>query len=157
MIVLVDTRQKPDKNADIDDQLHELGVYTERCKLYVGDYAVPTDMSTVVDTKLDMQELASNLTNDHERFRRECERAQQAGIHLVVLTADKHVKSVNNLPSWFNIRRKFNPKAPTGKRLYSICKTMSEKYGVTFDFCPRDETGARICQWVGIKPEDIKP
>ena len=152
--MLVDTRQKPNKNADIDEQLHALGIGTERCKLYVGDYGIPTNMSTVVDTKLDIQELASNLTGDHERFRKECERAQAADMQLVVLTADKHVKSIKDLPSWFNVRRKFSPKAPTGKRLYSICKTMTEKYGVIFDFCPRENTGERILKW--LLPEKQK-
>lgn len=150
MIILVDTRQKPNKNSDIDCQLHNLGVCTERCKLYVGDYSTPTDMSVCVDTKQDILELASNLTNDHRRFQQECERAQNAGIHLVILTADKRVKTLKQLAAWYNPRKKLNPKAPSGKQLYGICKTMSEKYGVTFDFCPREETGTNICKWLGV-------
>lgn len=51
----------------------------------MGDYILANDGSVAVDTKQDVRELAMDVYQEHERFRRECERAQDAGIKLVVL------------------------------------------------------------------------
>ena len=41
-----------------------------------------------MDTKYGVPELASNVFQEHERFRDECERAQRCGITLIVLTEE---------------------------------------------------------------------
>ena len=80
MIVLEDTRNKPDKNAHIRQQLEDLGYKVERTKLWIGDYTFPTNQSICIDTKKDMNEIEGNLIHDHERFKAECIRAKEAGI-----------------------------------------------------------------------------
>lgn len=149
LIILCDTRQKIDKNADIDQQLTELGCNLIRNKLYVGDYCRIDNMLTCVDTKQDIQELASNLTHDHERFRAECERAKEAGIKLVILIADEKVTDLKSLCGWYNYRRKFNKAAPTGRQLSKICHTMQDRYGVEFKFAKRCDTGKEILSILG--------
>ena len=72
MTIVEDSRQKPDKNKHIKQQLEALGYKVVRSKLLVGDYTWPTDQHICVDTKFGLQEVASNLTQDHERFKREC-------------------------------------------------------------------------------------
>lgn len=56
-------------------------------RLYVGDYADQADARTVIDRKQNLPEVCANLTQQHERFRAELERARDAGIRLVILVS----------------------------------------------------------------------
>lgn len=145
-IILEDSRQKPEKNRHIREQLEAIGYKVERCKLYCGDYAWPTDQRICVDTKADLHEVESNLIHDHERFRAECIRAQEAGITLVVLVQDPKVKQLSDVFGWYNIRRKWSPKATTGRTLGKIMYSMKEKYGVQWEFATKDNLGKRIIE-----------
>lgn len=148
-IILSDTRQKPEKNAHIDQQLMDLGFTVERCKLYCGDYTFPTNQSVCVDTKQDLQEVVSNVTKQHERFRRECERATEAGIQLVILVQDPKVTELAGVFGWFNVRTKFSKGATTGRTLAKIMYSMREKYGVQWEFATKDKMGERIVEILG--------
>ena len=72
MVLIEDSRQKPDKNKHIKEQLEQLGHTVIRSKMLVGDYQIANKGDTVVDTKYGMNEVESNLIHDHERFRNEC-------------------------------------------------------------------------------------
>ena len=143
-IILEDTRNRQDKNKHIRKQLEELGYEVVRSKLYCGDYSFVTNQSVCVDTKKDMSEIESNLIHDHERFRNECIRAKEAGIQLVILIQDSKIKSVNDVFGWCNYRRKFSPKAATGRTLGKIMYSMQQSYGVRFEFCTRQNVGQTI-------------
>jgi hypothetical protein len=43
----------------------------------------------------------------------------------------------------------YETKATTGEVLYNILKTMERKYGVTWEFCSKEETGKRIVELLG--------
>ena len=87
MIILVDSRQQEGKHDIKERWFASHGVETRRTKLYVGDYTLPTNQSVCIDTKKDIQELVSDICGkQHERFRNECLRAQEAGIKLIILT-----------------------------------------------------------------------
>lgn len=144
MVIIEDTRNKPDKNKHIRKQLEELGFDVVRSKLYCGDYSFVTNQSVCVDTKKDMNEIESNLIHDHERFRNECIRAKEAGIQLVILIQDSKIKSVNDVFGWYNYRRKFSPKAATGRTLGKIMYSMQQSYGVRFEFCTKQNVGQTI-------------
>ena len=144
-----DTRQKPEKNAHIVDQLIELGYDVKRCRLYCGDYTFPTNQSVCVDTKKDMHEIESNLIHDHERFKAECIRAREAGIKLIILIQDPKLKVLGDVFGWFNIRTKWSKKAATGRQLAKMMYTMEQRYGVRFQFCRKDEVGKRIVALLG--------
>lgn len=148
-IILCDTRQKKDKNRYIDDQLEHLGYKVDRCKLYTGDYTWATNQSICVDTKANMGEIESNLVHDHERFREECIRAKDAGIQLYMLIQDQKIKSVSDVFGWYNPRKRFSPKAVSGRQLGKMMMSMEKKYGVKFQFCKKDETGKRIVELLG--------
>ena len=86
MVILEDTRQQEGKHKNIENYFSKAGIQVERCCLYVGDYAIANDQSRAVDTKQDVLEIAKDiLSSDHERFKRECSRAQEAGIKLLIL------------------------------------------------------------------------
>ena len=149
MTIIEDSRQKPDKNKHIKQQLESLGYKVIRSKLLDGDYSWPTDQHICVDTKFGLQEVASNLTQDHERFKRECILAKDCGIQLVVLVQEPGIKILSDVCGWYNWRRKKNPKAVSGKQLYKIMATMTDRYGVAWVFCTRNTVGKRIVELLG--------
>lgn len=146
MIIIEDTRNKPEKNKHVRDQLEKLGHKVVRSKLYCGDYSWATDQKICIDTKQDLQEVCGNVTQQHERFRAECERAKEAGIQLIILVQEPGIKILSDVCSWYNWRRKKNPKALNGKQLYSIMCTMQERYGVVWLFCNKRNVGQRVIE-----------
>lgn len=149
MVIIEDTRNKPDKNAHIKEQLESLGYNVMRSKLLVGDYTFATNQSICIDTKKDLLELCGNVTGDHKRFRDECERAREAGIQLIILVADDNIENLSGVFSWKNPRRFYSKKATTGRTLGKILYNMRDKYDVQFEFCKREDTGKRIVELLG--------
>lgn len=145
-VILEDSRQKPEKNAHIRKQLEALGYKVERSKLYCGDYTWATDQKVCIDTKQDLQEVCGNLTQQHERFQAECVRAKEAGIQLIILIQEPGIKTLGEVPMWYNWRLKKNPKALNGKKLYKIMATMTERYGVAWLFTTKGNCGKRIVE-----------
>lgn len=155
-VLFEDTRQKPTQHTVKNEHFAAEGFTVERTKLYVGDYMFPGGVTTV-DTKADIYELASNLRQQHERFRRECVKAKEAGYQLIVLVENSDgVSDLYGLADWIEplnhfyerrtksrgkVKRRF-----TGTQLYKSCKTMSERYGVRFEFCPPNTAGARVIE-----------
>ena len=149
MLLLEDSRQKPEKNKHIREQLEKLGYKVDRCKLYVGDYTWATNQGVCVDTKANMGEIENNLIHDHSRFRAECLRAKDTGISLIILIQDPNIKNVSDVFSWYNVRKRFSPKAASGAQLAKIMLSMESKYGVKFEFCTKNEVGQRIIDILG--------
>jgi ERCC4-type nuclease len=143
-LILEDTRNKPEKNAYIRKQLEKLGFHVERCKLYAGDYTWATDQKICIDTKADLQEVCGNVTRQHKRFQAECERAKAAGIKLIILVKEASIKSLDEVPKWYNWRLKVSPRATTGKQLWKIMQTMSQKYDVEWRFATPTNMGQTI-------------
>lgn len=146
MVIIEDSRQKPDKNKHIKEQLEALGHTVIRSKMLVGDYQIANKGDTVVDTKYGMGEIENNLVHDHERFRNECILAQEAGIKLIVLIQDEKLKQPADVFSWYNPRLRFSKKAIKGNSLAKIMYKMKEKYGVTWCFCKKSEVGKTIVE-----------
>lgn len=146
MIIFEDTRNKPEKNAHIRQQLEALGYEVKRTKIYCGDYTLPTNQSICIDTKQDLQEVVGNVTKQHERFRAECERAKEAGIKLVILITEPKVTCLADVFGWWNPRLLYSKKATTGRQLGKILYSMRDKYDVDFQFCKKDEIGKRIVE-----------
>ena len=146
MVILEDTRNKPEKNKHIREQLEALGYKVERSKLYCGDYAWATNQSVCIDTKQDLQEVVGNVVQQHERFRAECVRAQEAGIKLIILIAEPKVQNLSEVFGWWNPRLRYSKKATTGRQLGKILYSMKEKYGVQFEFCTKETVGQRIVE-----------
>lgn len=145
-LILEDTRNKPEKNAYIRVQLEKLGYQVDRCRLYAGDYTWATDQKICIDTKQDLQEVCGNVTQQHKRFKAECERAKMAGIKLVILIKEASIKSLDEVPKWYNWRLKFSPRATTGKQLWKIMSTLTEHYGVEWRFATPSNMGKTIVE-----------
>lgn len=157
MVLLEDTRNQPGKHKNIAAYCKQQGIEIIRTKLLVGDYMLTgaesegiSGMGNIaVDTKsLGVLEIASNVFQDHERFRRECETAQRCGIQLIILIEE--VLPQGRLDLWKSPldrngkpRCKFDP-AILRKAMY----TMQDKYGVKFRFCDGRSTGKVLFEYL---------
>ena len=147
MLILEDTRQQASKHETKHKWFSENGIKVERCRLYVGDYTLPTNQSVCIDTKKDLQELVQDICQQHDRFRNELIRAQEAGIQLVILCEHGgQIKCLEDVYFWSNPRNKTSPKAMDGWKLFKTLNTMKDKYGVRFEFCDKRQTGKRIVE-----------
>ena len=147
MLILEDTRQQTSKHETKHKWFSENGIKVERCRLYVGDYTLPTNQSVCIDTKKDLQELVQDICQQHDRFRNELIRAQEAGIQLVILCEHGgQIKCLEDVYFWSNPRKRTSPKAMDGWKLFKVLNTMKEKYGVRFEFCDKRQTGRRIVE-----------
>lgn len=165
MIILADTRQQISKHKNIDAQIKKMGHTIERTKLYVGDYTLPADQSISIDSKSGLQEVCGNLCQQHERFRNECVRAQEADIKLIILVEEKSISCLADVANWQNPRlanwifvhnaqkrgkmmyKKISKQSPiNGERLYKMMATMEERYGISWLFCDKKETGKVIME-----------
>lgn len=143
MILIEDTRQQANKHNLKHSHFEQMGVQLVRCALPFGDYAVIPEIS--VDTKASMDEIASNLTADHERFRHECERAKEAGCMLIILIETEwNITCVDEVHLWQNPRSPISSKAVTGATLQKMMKTMERRYDVRFRFCHPDKAAETI-------------
>ena len=147
MIIQIDSREK--KNDHVVKYLDEQEIKWVRSKLIVGDYMALENPLVVVDRKADLQEVAQNLTQDHDRFRRECVLAKELGFRLIVLVEEEKINRLDKVVGWFNYRRKFSPRAVSGKQLHKIMETMSEKYGVEWKFSTKANYGRKLVEILG--------
>lgn len=146
MWLLEDTRQQAGKHETKHKAWADHGDYLVRCALPFGDYMAVPPVS--VDTKASMQEIAQNIggsSAEHNRFRRELIKAQEAGCHLYILVEnDDGIRDLAGVRRWVNPRLIDSPKAITGERLAKAMETMQERYGVTFLFCHPERAAAMI-------------
>ena len=159
MTIQIDSREKARAIKKIIKTFDQNGVNHYVSKLWVGDYMSLDNPRLIVDRKQNLSELCSNVCQQHERFRRELTRANEAGIKLVILCEHgQGIESLEDVVFWQNPRsfkRKKNrygdtiyekTKAVSGETLYKILSTMQRKYDVDFQFCTKEETGKRIME-----------
>ena len=152
MVLLEDTRNQPGKHKNIAAYCKQNGIEIIRTKLLVGDYMLAGDGGIkgdiACDTKMGVPEIASNVFQEHERFRAECETAQKCGIKLIVLVEE--VLPQGRLDFWRSPmgrdglpKYKFDP-----EKLRKAMITMQQKYGVAFRFCDGRKTGEVLMEYL---------
>jgi hypothetical protein len=154
MVLIEDSRQQAGKHKNIHAYCEQQGIEIIRQALNSGDYMLSGPEfggikgDVAVDTKYGVPELASNVFQEHERFRDELERAQKMGIQLIILTEE--LLPYGRLDYW---------KSPVGKDglprykfdpgiLRKAMITMQEKYGCKFRFCDGRSTGKRLIEYL---------
>ena len=148
MVIFEDSRQQPGKHKNISAYCKQQGIEIVRTKLLVGDYMLAGRGDISVDTKMGVPEIASNVFQEHERFRAECEMAQKCGITLIILIEEalpggrldywRSPPGKDGLPKY-----KFDP-----ERLRKAMITMQQKYGVRFRFCDGRSTGKELIAYL---------
>lgn len=165
MELYVDTREHKSEYERITKQFDSIGVKYFRTKLFVGDYQSLSNARLVVDRKKDLQEIVGNVTKQHDRFKAELVRAQEAGIKVIILCEHgEGIKQLEDVYKWQNprsklmIRKTINgvkrwypkyPYATPGPKLYKILTTIRDKYSVDFVFCEKENTGKEIVRLLG--------
>ena len=153
MVTLIeDTRQQAGRHDAKHEYFERKGIKVVRSKLPAGDYALLTDMSRVVDTKQGLQEVYSNLIQDHARFRREADFCKDNGISLTILVEESGIKKLSDVQFWQNPRLiKYNKrggnkgKPPVnGNQLWKVMYTFSERHGCMFRFCSHKNAGRTV-------------
>ena len=144
MVIQEDTRQQAGKHEAKHDWFAAHGVELVRSKLPFGDYALVP--SVAVDTKKDMEEIAANICGkEHTRFINECKAAKAAGCTLVILVENTvGIRELSQVHTWINPRAIYSKNCVQGDRLQKAMETISERYGVRFEFCRPDESAERI-------------
>ena len=173
--IYIDTRQQSGKHVIKDEWFSQHGIVTVRKTLNFGDY-MTDDSNISIDTKRDIAEVAKNINGrGHDRFKCECIRARDAGYRLVILIENRdNVHNLADLRSWMNDHcracnhrrrvgcnpndgakcQRHNTRKPIqGARLALAMSTMSERYGVVFEFCKPSESARRICELLGVNYE----
>lgn len=157
-IIQIDSREKARAIKDIVAEFDRQGVKHPVSKLMVGDYMNYDNPRLIIDRKQSLNELCSNVCQDHDRFKRELCLAQENDIQLVILVEHGHgITDLSHVQWWDNPRRwkrRRNPdtgrwedvetKAMKGETLYKILCTQERKYGVKYRFCNKSETGSEI-------------
>ena len=160
MTIQIDTREHKSERERIEQQFLSLGVEFFRSKLWVGDYMNIDRPRLVVDRKKDLGELCGNITQQHERFRAELERAQEKNIKIVILCEHgEGIERLSDVYFWHNprldimewrvqdghpVKAQKYPRATEGKALMRSLETMQNKYGIDIQFCDKSETGYQI-------------
>ena len=146
MVLIEDSRQQAGKHEQKHVFFDTQCVPFIRCKLPVGDYALPPERA--VDTKASMQEIAQNIggtREEHERFRNELKLAQALGTKLYILVENTDgIKCIQDVVRWHNPRTEFSLKAIQGPQLAKAMVTMQSRYGCVFLFCRPEEAGEYI-------------
>lgn len=151
MVIIEDTRNQPGKHKNINTYMERCGHRVIRSKMLVGDYQLANDGRVAIDTKSGVLELIADIYHQHERFRRECELARDAGIQLIILTEeilpDGRLDKWKS-PVWKSTTKYHKAGEPMTKadpaRLRKAMYTMQERYGVKFRFCDGRSTGKAI-------------
>ena len=144
--IIEDTRQQTGKHDLKHDMFHSSDIELLRCKLPFGDYAPVPPVS--VDTKADMNEIAANICGkEHKRFINECKAAKAAGCQLIILVENEiGISDISQVHIWKNPRSVYSPNCVQGPRLQKAMETISERYGVRFEFCAPEEAAGRIVE-----------
>lgn len=149
MVIQEDTRQQAGKH-DIKHKWFEgHGVHLLRSKIPFGDYCLPPAVS--IDTKENMDEIANNICGKaHKRFINECKAAKEAGCQLIILVEnDLGISDISQVHTWKNPRVIYSPNCVQGERLQRAMQTISERYGVRFEFCKPSESAEKILEILG--------
>lgn len=148
--VIIDSREKPKAIGKILDYFNQHGIEYEVSKLLFGDYMDWNRPGIVVDRKQNIAELAKNCTVEHERFRREMEKARKAGAELVVLVEQNRYKdrgewvevdSIEDLLRWSSPHTMVR-----GEKVYRVLASWTAKYPLRVVFCDKRSTGRKIVE-----------
>lgn len=140
-MLLIDTREHPEKVKTIKHWLDRHHIEYRDEKLDTGDYMIEGKPGVVVDRKHDLSELLHNIcSKDKARFFKEIRRAHNQHIKLYFLIEHgATVKSIDDVRSW---QSKYS--RVSGRALAHKMVDLNIAYGVEWIFCKRKDTAETI-------------
>ena len=141
MVILVDTREQPSARAQ--KRYKAFACPYRRQKLDFGDYSAEfvlpdgrdVTVPAAIERKMSLEELSSCLTQGRDRFRREFERAKDAGASMYLLVENATWENLIN----GKYKTRFNKKA----FLASITAWIA-RYDLKPVFCKSETSGQLI-------------
>lgn len=151
-MILVDTRDKPEKIKHIIGYFDRNGIPYDRTKLYVGDYMRADNALVVIDRKQNVLEIANNATQGHDRFKRELERLTAINGKMYILI-EEDIKSLENVKKWVSpTKRDGTPYTKLqGETLYKILYSWQRKHNIEFVFCHKNATAKKILELLEVE------
>lgn len=147
MTIQIDSREKARAITKIVAEFDSQGITHFISKLPCGDYCSLDNARFCIDRKQNLNELVSNVCQQHKRFTAELERADKLGIRLIFLVEHSpYIKTLEDVRKWKNPRLKVSSLAVSGERLYKILTTLESHYNTKFYFCSKNQTGAKIIE-----------
>lgn len=147
MTIQIDSREKTKAIRKIISEFDKQNIQHFVSKLPCGDYCDLDNARFCIDRKQNLNELVSNVCQQHKRFSEELSRANKLGIKLVFLVEhSKDIQTLKDVKNWINPRLETSPFAISGERLYKILLTIEYKYNTKFYFCSKTETGKKIIE-----------
>ena len=126
-MLLIDTRDKPDKIKHITDYLDRHKIPYDRTKLYIGDYQRADNPLVLIDRKQNLLEMANNATQGHERFKRELERLTAINGKMYILIEENLNSHIQSCKEGHFIKLCFPGSTDTILSLFSAIKTEQQK------------------------------
>lgn len=155
MDIQIDTREHDSAVKEIRRYFDENGIKHFSSKLFVGDYMSLDNARFCIDRKQNLLELCQNVCQEHDRFRRELERANEYGIRLVFLTEHSaDIRTLDDVKDWQNPRLKKSKLAVSGERLYRVLRQLEATYGTRFYFCTKEQTARGIIKLLKMNGGD---
>lgn len=154
--IIADTREQNTPRAT--ERFKSFGVPVERATLEYGDYCAQIDLpggqlhdtsgpirpACVIERKMSLDEIAGNFTRGRDRFRREFQRATEAGARVWLLIENGSFEAIRGK----RYRSRYNPKAFQASLI-----AWAVRYGITPIFCKAGTSGSLIRE---ILYRDIK-
>ena len=151
-LIVIDSREKPKAIKGIIDYFEHNDIKYVTSKMLFGDYMDYNKPNIVIDRKHNIAELASNCTAEHERFKREIERARDAGATLYILVEQNKyysqgerikVERISDLIRWSS---KYT--VVKGEKVFRVLVGWMAKYPLKVVFCDRRHTGKMIVKLI---------
>ena len=151
-MLLVDSREKARAIKNILKEFEGKGVPYSVTKLFIGDYQDYGNPFLIIDRKQSIQELAANCTRDHERFKRELERAKAVGARLVILVEQNRykdrdkwirVEGIEDIMLWSSPHTTIR-----GEKVFRVLRAWMAKYDIDVVFCDKRQTGKKILELI---------
>lgn len=143
-ILIQDTRERAKKHEHVLKWFEDNDYKVVRSKLFCGDYSYLNDQSICIDTKKNLLEICQNVVQDHDRFVRELQRANENGIKLYFLVEEANINELADVNKWWNPRLRYSKGATKGTTLFKILYSIEQKYNTKFYFTPKSKTGEII-------------
>ena len=149
MVVLVDTREQPNKK--FDKRVASFGYPWERTKLDFGDYSCKyTDLDgnevslanvIAIERMMDANELAMCFGTQRKRFEQEFKRAKEAGAIIYLLVEEECWEKLYS--GEYGKSAKYRSKLPPRSLVGSI-HAWQARYRMNLQFCEQETTGMLI-------------
>lgn len=144
-MIYADTREK--KNGHITKYFDKHNIKYMTKVVRTGDYINPDNPKVIIERKQNLLEIATNITQDHDRFKRELARLDNIDGKMYILIEEK-IGSLEDVQKWVSpLKHDGTPYTKmTGNVLYKYMVSWQFKHNIEYIFCDKDKTAIKILE-----------